>query len=149
MKKLAVVLVFLSIGFLPVQVQAEEKLEVKKEVYIYTSEGRRDPFLSIIAAAKKAKEERKVKRLIPVEDYDVSQFKLIAIMWDEKQYYALVGLPDGKYYTLKEDMPVGIHGGKVKRITENAVIVREFIRDYKGRLRPQDTVLKLREEEVE
>lgn len=146
MRKGAAALIIFSIGFLGIQVQAEDRFELKKETYIYRSEGKRDPFLSIITAAKEIKKKKK-KKLVPTEDYDLSQMALIAIVWGKDTRYALVGLPNGKYYTIRTGMPLGIHGGKVMRITEKTVLVREFIPDYKGRLSPQDTVLKLHKEE--
>jgi Tfp pilus assembly protein PilP len=58
-----------------------------------------------------------------------------------------VGLPDKKYYTIREGMTVGIHRGKVVEILSDAVYIREMKPDYKGRMKPVDTYLRLREEE--
>lgn len=132
---------------------AQEESEVKKEVYEYTSENRRDPFLSIIEASKLKKEaeraKKKKKGLAPLEDYDLSQFNLIAIVWERNSYYALVGLPDKKFYTITKNTNVGIHGGKVRDITPKTVVVREMLPDYKGEIKPKDTIMRLREEEGE
>lgn len=133
----------------PGDAAAGEDAVLKKERYDYSSGGRRDPFLSIIESAKKAREKKRPKGLVPLEDYDLSQVNLIAIVWDEEMYRALVGLPNGKYYTLREGTSVGLHGGKVVRIARDRLVVREYIRDYKGNLRPEDTVLRLRKEEGE
>jgi len=93
------------------------------------------------------KAETKPKGLIPIESYEVSEFKLIAILWDKTKYYAVITLPDGKSYTIKEGVKLGLHGGKVYKIIKDSVIIREQIRDYRGVLSPKDTVLKLRREE--
>jgi len=125
---------------------AEEKIE--KQVYIYNGSSRRDPFLSIIVSTQAAKKKKPVKAFVPpVEDYDINQFSLIAIVSEKTNKYALVGLPDGKYYTLKEGMTVGVNEGKVLRILPDRVIVREFVKDYRGKITAQDTTLKLRKEE--
>ena len=129
---------------------AEQGAEVKtakivREGYKYEPAGRRDPFLSILDAAAQTKAKR-AKGLIPLQDYDLSQVRLIAIVWDTSERYALVGLPDGKFYTVKEKMTIGIHEGEIHRIMEDAVLVREFKPDFKGTLRAQDTVLRLRKE---
>lgn len=133
----------------PAAQPAGEEAVLKKERYDYASRGRRDPFLSIIAAAKKTQEQKRPKGLVPLEDYDLSQVSLVAIVWTEEAYSALVGLPNGKYYTVKQGTSLGLHGGKVVRIAEDRVVIREYIRDYKGELRPEDTVLRLRKEEGE
>lgn len=149
MKRLAAFLIALCL-VLPVSAAwAGSDEEIAKETYVYNPEGRRDPFLSIITAAKKAREQKRPKGLLPLEDYDISQFSLVAIIWSKDTYRALVGLPDGKYYTVMEGASLGLHDGKVARITQDSVTVREYIRDYKGHLRAEDTVLRLRKEEGE
>jgi Tfp pilus assembly protein PilP len=108
----------------------------------YTAGTKRDPFMPLIIKA-----EAKPKSLIPIESYEVSEFKLIAILWDKTKYYAVVTLPDGKSYTITEGIKLGLHGGKVYKITKDSVIIREQMRDYKGAISPKDTILKLRREE--
>lgn len=108
----------------------------------YTAGKRRDPFMPLIIKA-----EAKPKGLIPIESYEVSEFKLIAILWDKTKHYAVITLPDGKSYTIREGVKLGLHGGKVYKITKDSVIIREQVRDYKGALGPKDTILKLRREE--
>lgn len=129
--------------------QIEEK-KVETESYTYNPAGRKDPFLSIIEVTKKEKEGVKKKRAVkPAEAFDVNDIRIIAIAWEGNRYYAMVQLPDGKYFTLKEGMTVGLYGGKVIKIDQNTVVVREFIKDYKGDIKPKDTILKLRKEEGE
>lgn len=125
-----------------------EPPKVESETYTYESRGRRDPFFSIITAAKQQAEKKK-KGVSPVENYDVSDFRLIAIAWDNNQYYSLISLPDGKSYTIKQGMTLGLHGGKVHQITMDSVVIREYVKDYKGELKSKDTILKLRKEEEE
>lgn len=108
----------------------------------YTAGKRRDPFIPLIVKA-----EAKPKGLMPIENYEVSEFKLIAILWDNTRYYAVITLPDSKSYTIREGVKLGLHGGKVYKITKDSVIIREYVRDYKGALGPKDTILKLRREE--
>lgn len=110
--------------------------------YEYTAGTRRDPFMPLIVKA-----DAKPPKGIPIESYEVSEFKLIAILWDKTKYYAVITLPDGKSYTIREGMKLGLHGGKVYKLTKDSVIIREQVRDYKGALSPKDTILKLRREE--
>jgi len=127
-----------------------EKAKTETETYLYDPAGRRDPFLSIIEAAKKDREtEKKKKGIKPSESYDINEIKVIAIATDKKNRYAMILFPDNKYFTVKEGMTLGRYGGKVTRITEEGVTVREYIKDYKGMTQPKDTILKLRKEEGE
>jgi Tfp pilus assembly protein PilP len=157
--KMLAILVALSFFAIPLRLEAQETTQGSedkfvKQTYSYTSKNRRDPFFSIIEAAKIKKDaERKKKKrrgLAPLEDYAISQVKLIAIVWDkENQHYALIGLPDNKYYTITEGMSIGIHGGTVQDITQKSLVIREMLPDYKGLIRPEDTIIRLREEEGE
>jgi Tfp pilus assembly protein PilP len=152
MRKLALLLA-LFVFFVAARAETQEaaapgKKEIKKEAYTYTSEGRRDPFLSIIEATRRTK-ETKGKEKEGLEGFDLGQLKLIAIVQEKNRHLALVGLPDNKYYTIEIGTPIGIHGGKVHKITKSKVVVREFLPDYKGDIRPEDTILSLREEEGE
>jgi type IV pilus assembly protein PilP len=122
---------------------SKRSLEVKTGAGVeYTAGTRRDPFMPLVVKA-----EAKPKGLIPIESYEVSEFKLIAILWDKTKYYAVITLPDGKSYIIREGVKLGLHGGKVFKITKDSVIVREQVRDYKGVRSPKDTILKLRREE--
>ncbi len=123
----------------------EEKVE--KEVYVYDAKGRRDPFMSLVAVAKEKPHMK--KKANPVENYDVDEIKLTAIVWDNHQHYALVTLPDNKSYTIRKGMTLGLYGGKVQDITKDSVLIREQVKDYRGQLRMKDTLLKLRKEGVE
>jgi type IV pilus assembly protein PilP len=123
----------------------EEKVE--KETYTYEVKGRRDPFTSLIAITKE-KPQRK-KGANPIENFDVDEIRLSAIVWDNQHYYALVTLPDNKSYTLRKGMTLGLYGGKVEEITRNSVLIREQVKDYRGRPKTKDTLLKLRKEEEE
>ncbi len=123
----------------------EEKVE--KEVYEYNAQGRRDPFMSLAVVAKEKPHFK--KRANAIENYDVDEIKLTAIVWDNHEYYALVTLPDNKSYTIRKGMTLGLYGGKVQDITKDSVLIREQVKDYRGQLRTKDTLLKLRKEGVE
>lgn len=130
----------------PTQQAQAEAIKVEKQTFIYNASGRRDPFLSIVIAQREAERRKQdEKRLVPsVEKFDLSQFNLIAIVWDKQEYRAVVGLPDGKFYNLKEGMSVGVNDGVITSITSNTVIVREMVKDYRGKLTAKDIPLRLR-----
>ncbi len=119
----------------------------KIEVVNYDPKGRRDPFLSVVALTKQKIEKKRKKKVNPLENYDVADFKVLGIVFDGKRYYASVMLPDGKAFTVTKGMTVGLYDGKIIDISPNQLVVREYVMDYKGRLKPKDTILKLRKEE--
>jgi Tfp pilus assembly protein PilP len=121
--------------------ESEAVSAVTKEEYIYDSKGRRDPFMSLVVVAKQ-KPLRK-KGATPIESVSIDEIKLLAIAWDKSKHYALIMLPDKKTFTITEGMTLGLEGGKVEKITENEVIIREFVKDYRGNIKPKDTILKL------
>jgi Tfp pilus assembly protein PilP len=112
----------------------------------YTAGNRRDPFVSIISLEKQKMATHK-KSKNPLENFDVSDFKLLGIIYDGKHYYASVTLPDQKAYTLKAGMKVGLYGGKVDSLTQDKVVVKEYVTDFMGNLKPRYSELKLRKEE--
>jgi Tfp pilus assembly protein PilP len=129
---------------LPPAQQAKEEPKTGKEVYVYEQKGRRDPFVSLVQVAKE--KPKRLRGTKPIENFDVDEIKLIAILWDSKQYYALITLPDGKSYTIRKGTTLGLYGGKVEEITPDSVLIRELVKDYRGQLTTKDTILKLRKE---
>jgi Tfp pilus assembly protein PilP len=127
--------------------EPEKTKKVEQEVYAYDSKGRRDPFMSLIVVT--TQKPTKKKHASPYESYDIDQLTLLAIAWDNEKHYALIMLPDKKSYTITEGMTLGLHGGKVLKITKDMVVIREYTKDYKGNIKPRDFVLKLRKEEGE
>jgi len=125
-----------------VEVKKTESVEIN-----YDSKGKRDPFLSLVEITK----QKPVKRrgASPFESYDIEEVRLVAIASDKDKYYALVKLPNKKNYTITEGMTLGLQGGKVISITPGKVVIREFIKDYRGNMKPRDAILKLHKGEEE
>lgn len=111
--------------------------------YEYNSRGRRDPFATLIVKT----EEEKRRGQGTIESYAVTEFKLTAVFWNESGFYGLVATPDGKNFSIRQGTVIGLHNGKVYKITKNSVIIREFEKNYRGKIVPKDTVLKLHREE--
>lgn len=111
--------------------------------YEYNPQGRRDPFVSLIVRDIPEKK----KGVVPLEQDDIKTFRLVAIVWSGDQYHAMITLPDGKSYTLKKGMRIGMDGGTVESITRDSVVVRQLIKNKSGVLKPKDTILRLRTED--
>lgn len=123
------------------QKPAEEIKKVEQEEVVYDAKGRKDPFLSLIEMTKK--KPLKKKGASPFESYDVEEIRLLAIASAKDKYYALIRLPDKKNYTITEGMNMGLQGGKVEKITKDMVVIREYVKDYRGDIKPRDAILKL------
>ena len=118
------------------------------EAYSYHSAGRRDPFLSLIYTAKEAQKKQKSRVRVPIEQYELDQMSLEAIVTGKGiPSYALVKLPNGKHYTLSVGSTVGANRGKVVEIAPDHIVVRETVKDLTGRTSTHETILKLRKEE--
>jgi len=120
---------------------AETKETAQARFYEYDQMGRRDPFLSLIETTKK--KPMKKKDAPPIESFSIDEIKLLAIASDRQEGYALILLPNRKTFTIKKGMVLGLEGGTVEEITEETVVIREMIKDYKGDIKQKDTVLKL------
>jgi Tfp pilus assembly protein PilP len=116
-----------------------------EEVTTYDKRGKRDPFVSLVVTAV----EKPKKGQTPLENYDVSAIRVLGIVWNEKGNFAEIVLPDGKAYTLREGMTIGIHEGKIQKINKNNIVIIERLKDYRGQLKSKETILKLREGEDE
>ncbi len=128
----------------------EKGPKVEEEVYLYDKKDKRDPFVSLVVTAA----EKPRKGQTPLENYDVgdksqSAIKILGIVWTDKGNFATVVLPDGKAYTLREGMTIGLHEGKIQKINKDHIVIMERIKDYKGQLKSKETILKLREGEEE
>ncbi len=110
--------------------------------YEYNPQERRDPFNSLIA---KQDTSDKKKGTTPLEQDDLGTVRLIAIVWSGKEHVAMITLPDGKSYSVKKGMKLGLDGGVVYEITKDMVVVRQYLKDKKAK--PKDLILRLRMEE--
>lgn len=120
----------------------------------YDPTGKPDPFKSFILAAAAQEETPKVVRrqLTPLQKMPLSEIEsgLKAIIWGQLGNKALVEDATGKGYVVQEGTYVGQHDGIVKKIYEDRIVVEEYRRDPgKGRLEPNEVVLKLKKVEAE
>lgn len=143
------IVLLLAIYFLLYKTQKQEKIvqqpvktrsiqtnvqEITFPTYSYDVQQLRDPFAPLILK----REERK-KEAFPLESYDIEELKLTGIAKDKKGNLALIQLPDGRFYIVRENDKIGLSGGKVSRILKDSVEIKEDNRKLK--------YLKLRTEE--
>jgi len=124
--------------------EPEKKEPDKKEgvEYSYNPAGKPDPFKPFIQLTP-------VKRasgsfpLTPLQKFDISQLKLVAIISTPEGNIALVEDATGKGYFLKKGTLVGKNDGKVTKILKDRVIIEEVYQDVLGRTKTSEISLSL------
>ncbi len=127
------------------QPTVQEPVGAKEETYVYEPKDRVDPFIPLIQAPKK--EAKKLAATL--ESYDIADFKLIAIAEKGKQHYGLLLAPDDKSFTVTEGTILGLNKGQVIEIMKDKLTILEYIKDYKGGLKPRKITLELSKGEGE
>lgn len=109
--------------------------------YAYEATGKRDPFRSFVLdeATRRANHERG-----PLEQFDLSQLTLVAVVWGTQRPRALVTDPSGRGYVVQEGTPIGKNDGQVIRISDNTMLVRETYVDYLGAATSKEIELRVR-----
>lgn len=111
--------------------------------YVYDRRDRRDPFVPLIASSKK-KGKKDDKRVIgTLASYDIGDFKVLAIAKKGDRRYALLLAPGNRSFTVYEGTVLGLHNGKVEKITDNQVITVEHIENYLGKIESRQLILEL------
>ena len=121
---------------------AEKKEPEKKEEaeYSYNPVGKPDPFRPFIQLTS-GKGGSKAAPLTPLQKYDISQLKLVAIISSPDGNIALVEDVMGKGYFLKKGTWLGKNDGKVTRILKDKVIVEEVYQDIFGQTKTNEISL--------
>jgi Tfp pilus assembly protein PilP len=119
----------------------------KKEVALsYNPTGLADPFKPFVQIGSPGKTVKGLPRT-PLQEYDLSQLKLTAIIWTGgADGRAMVEDSAGKGFTLKKGTYIGKRGGKVKAIQLDRVIIEEPIRVFGEQAKTREIVLKMPEE---
>lgn len=115
--------------------KAVDKLkEEKKElVYIYQPKGKTDPFLPFLKGFAKPKIRRKPNvPLTPLQKFDLSDFKLVAVVWGNFGRKALIEDNSKKGYIVEKGTLLGRNNGRVIKIEENKIVVEEEREDALG-----------------
>jgi len=129
-----------------------QQVERTENSYRYETQGRRDPFESLMKEIPPAVVE--VGPVIdpnrprgPLERFDLSALKLMGIAWGERGRRAVIRAPDGKGYFVTIGMYMGQNGGKVAAIEEDHLIIEEKHRDQQGNIIGKTITIQLRRRE--
>jgi type IV pilus assembly protein PilP len=120
----------------PVALEAN-KIET---LFQYNPEGRRDPFKSIIVSSEK---QKSVENLPPLQRKEVSELKLIGIVWGGFGYGAVIQTPDGKGYAVRKGTRVGLNNGTISQITDKEIVIKEKYLDMFNEPKMKEIVMEL------
>ncbi len=124
-------------------------LKTAKKQDFYTAECKLDPFAPLInndhkKASINSSVQTKPRRILtPLEKFDFSQIKLVAVVTAASGNIAMVEDSTRKGYTIRVGTYIGKNGGRVVKIDHDRVIVREKVKNYKGESVIRSEVLKL------
>jgi Tfp pilus assembly protein PilP len=111
--------------------------------FSYDPKGKRDPFRSF--------EWEQMKRELlnqedggPLEQFDLAQLSLVGVIWDVGTARALIQDPSGMSYVVGEGARVGKNEGRVTRIDDNTVVVRERYTDFAGKVSTKSVEMHMR-----
>jgi type IV pilus assembly protein PilP len=125
----------------PAKVAEKKEPEKKEEAeYSYNPAGKPDPFKPFIQLAS-VRGTRTA--LTPLQKFDISQLKLVAIITSPGGNIALVEDVTGKGYFLKKGTWIGKNDGKVTKILKDKVIIEEVYQDIFGQTKTNEISLSL------
>jgi Tfp pilus assembly protein PilP len=125
-------------------VEGEAKKDEEKVDYSYDPTNKVDPFKSFIVVRKELEEKEKEKPKTYLETLDISQVTLSAIVLGGKENWALVRDSKGDGHVIKIGTAIGTRGGRVIKILEKEVVVREYYTDMRDREKiPKDISMRL------
>lgn len=116
---------------------AEKKEEIP---FQYNPAGRRDPFKSIIVSSER---QSLAENLPPLQRKELSELKVIGIIWGGFGYGAVIQTPDGKGYPVRKGTRMGLNNGVISRITNKEVVVQEKYLDIFNERKTRDVVMEL------
>jgi Tfp pilus assembly protein PilP len=106
----------------------------------YNPTGKPDPFRPTTVSIETPK---KGKKLLPLEQFEVNDFELVGIVTGSGIHRAMVQDLTGKGYFIQVGTRIGKMGGKVIRISEKEVVIREPSQDFLGRKSSRVLTLKI------
>ena len=110
--------------------------------FSYDPTGKRDPFRSFEWERPDRRMEDEIRG--PLEKFDLGQLDLVAVVWRTDNAKALVMDPSGQSYIVGSGTRIGKNEGKVIRIGDNAMVVKETYVDHLGNKSTKDIEMRIR-----
>ncbi len=121
----------------------------------YEPKVKNDPFEPLVqeepldGPGRQVQIESPSRPLTPLEKMELSQLKLVAVLETNHQKLAMVEESSGKGYEVKVGTYIGKNSGKVTQIKSGSIVIKEVIRDYKGKPKERFQEMKLHKEDGE
>lgn len=109
--------------------------------FVYDPTGKRDPFRSF---RWDRQPDLDAETVGPLEQYELEQLSVVAVVWDTHSPRALVADPSGRSYIVMEGTRVGKNDGLIIHIGDNLVLVKETYVDFGGGETTKDVELRIR-----
>ena len=122
----------------------------KKVVSVYDPEGKIDPFEPLFEEMPETKTASATyadtdhKPTTDIEKVDLCQLRLTGIILAASGNRALVQEASGRGHVIAKGTRIGTHGGLVSAVLKDRVIVKEKMKDMRGKFFFQKTELKIR-----
>jgi type IV pilus assembly protein PilP len=129
----------------PTRVDPVSGVEQVASDYNYDPTGKRDPFRSFVWDRPDRAED--VAETGPLEQFDLSQLEVVAVVWRTGNARALVEDPSGDSYIVGQGAAIGKNQGRVISIDDNTVVVKEVYVDYLGQETTKDIEMRMRRNE--
>jgi type IV pilus assembly protein PilP len=126
---------------------ADEPKKKAGSAYVYDPTGKPDPFRPFILEVKRPKETI-ARPLQPLQRYEISQLKLVGIIWMAENPRAMLEDAAGKGFIVSRGAYVGKNEGKITEIFQDEVIITEKSTDILGETKIKEITLKLHEQEA-
>src|SRR5262245_17200735 len=108
--------------------------------YHYDPTDKVDPFRSYVRRQVTLENEENSS---PLERFDLSQLIVMGIIWGVDEPRALIKDPTGKGYIVRTGTPIGKNKGRILRIEDNKVVVKETYLDHLDRATTKEVELEL------
>jgi type IV pilus assembly protein PilP len=109
---------------------------------LYDPSGKPDPFQPPVLEST-LEQMLRTKKLMPLEQFEVSEFQLVSIVTGPGGNKAMVQDASGKGYLLTVGSKIGKNQGRVVAIVPRQVLIEEKTKDFLGRTGTKVQVLKI------
>lgn len=113
------------------------------EPFIYDARNRRDPFQPYVDVRPAAGPDQQPVFLTPLQKFELSEFRLVGIMWDIHDPKAMFIDPEHQVHVVGRDESIGKKNGYIAVIREGEVVVVESNRGKDGTMAFKPTVLRI------
>ena len=117
--------------------------EVPQSKYVFVTENRRDPFKPFLLIKRPVDADADLSAQTPLQQYEVMQYKLAAVIVGYDQPMVMVIAPDGKSHVVRKGMKIGKNAGTVIQINKEGFLVEEKYRDLSDVVRTNILEIKL------